>query len=137
MRFCPLAVLVVVFLAGCSTQPPPDAKTEAERIAFCRSVIDVVKPGDKICGPYIKKIRQEDELTLFNRLVGNSVSISSRPEIWTDEYIIATVPNGTKAKRLEEKRYPIPGDQDTVRFLIRTAGPNPVTGWVHSFDVRR
>jgi hypothetical protein len=106
-------------------------------------VIDAVKPSSPICGPYLEQLKRErdqakkdNEITLRNPFTGmDTVAISSRPEIWTDEYIIARVPNGTKAARLEEARYLLPDadpsrKKEIVRIRVRTAEPDSVAGWV-------
>lgn len=140
------ALLIVSALTGCSAEKTIDPQAEANRLAFCRSVIDVVKPGDKTCGRYLEQIKREqdqvqkeNELTLRSDSGTNAVAISSRPEIWTDDYIIARVPNGTKAIRVQVARYPLPvadpyGQKEIVRFLVRTPEPSSVTGWVHQMD---
>lgn len=143
------ALVIVAVLTGCSAEKPLDPQATEKRLAFCRSVIDAVKPGDKTCGPYLEQLKRErdqvqkeNELTLRSDSVTDNVSISSQPEIWTDEYIIARVPNGTKAMRMQVARYPLPvadpyGKKEIVRFLVRTAEPGSVTGWVHAMDAGR
>ncbi len=144
------ALLIAAAMASCSVEKPLDPEAEAQRLAFCRTVIDAVKPGDRICGPYLAQLKRERDqakkdngLTLRNSVTAmDTVAISSRPEIWTDEYIIARVPNGTKAVRLQVAKYPLPvadpyGKKETVRFLVRTAEPGSVTGWVHPMDAGR
>lgn len=69
--------------------------------------------------------------------VSKYVPVSSMPEVWTDDYITARVPNGTRAMRLRVKRYPISGTAPVVRYLIKTDGAEPVMGWVHRFDTDR
>jgi hypothetical protein len=54
-------LLIAVFLAGCSAENSLDPQAEAKRLAFCRTVIDAVKPGDKLCGPYLQQIEREKE----------------------------------------------------------------------------
>lgn len=54
-------LLLTAGLAGCSAVKPLDPKAEAKRLAFCRSVIDAVQPGDKTCGPYLAQLKQEQK----------------------------------------------------------------------------
>lgn len=54
-------LLLAAAVGGCSAEKPLDPRAEAKRIAFCASVIHAVKPGDKTCGPYLDKARQELE----------------------------------------------------------------------------
>jgi hypothetical protein len=53
------SVVITTALVGCSGKQPLDTQEEAKRIAFCATVIDIVKPDDKTCGPYLEKARQE------------------------------------------------------------------------------
>lgn len=41
------------------TSQPKAPIDETARLDFCRSVIDAVKPGDKLCGPYLSRLRDE------------------------------------------------------------------------------
>lgn len=74
VRLPPLTSLAVIALAGCTAQPPVATKPPADRLAFCRSVIDVVKPGDKTCGPYIEQLRREQARTFTPGVEGRRAS---------------------------------------------------------------
>lgn len=74
MRLPPLTPLVVLALAGCAGQSPTATPPPVDRLAFCRSVIDVVKPGDKTCGPYIEQLRREQARTFTPGVEGRSAS---------------------------------------------------------------
>lgn len=55
------ALLIAAAMASCSVEKPLDPEAEAQRLAFCRTVIDAVKPGDRICGPYLAQLKQEQQ----------------------------------------------------------------------------
>ena len=38
---------------------PKAPMDETARLEFCKSVIDAIKPGDKLCGPYLSRLRSE------------------------------------------------------------------------------
>lgn len=53
------SVVLTTALVGCTSKQSLNTQEEAKRIAFCATVIDVVKPDDKTCGPYLERAKQE------------------------------------------------------------------------------
>jgi hypothetical protein len=67
---------------------------------------------------------------------GDRVSLSGEYGTWGDDDIVARMPNGTRGVILERKSQPM-GDQEFVRYRIRTLGPAGREGWVHKGDTRQ
>jgi hypothetical protein len=97
---CGLLLLIAVFLAGCSAENSLDPQAEAKRIAFCRSVIDAVKPGDDLCGPYLQQIKKEKEL----RRAAESKSRDKRAF-----YLSLNIPEKCKRMISNVMSYPVEG----------------------------
>jgi hypothetical protein len=67
---------------------------------------------------------------------GDRVNLSDAYGKWGDDNIVARVPNGTKAVILERKSESM-GDQEFVRYRVRTLGAAGREGWVHKGDTRQ
>lgn len=61
-------LLIAAAVAGCVAEKPRDPQAEAKRLEFCRSVIDAIQPGDKICGPYLEQFRLEQRQSVQSHL---------------------------------------------------------------------
>lgn len=61
---------------------------------------------------------------------GDRVALSDEYGKWGDDNIVARVPNGTQAVILERKSEPM-GDQEFIRYRIRTLGAVERKGSVH------
>lgn len=47
--------------SGCMANQPKAPVDDNARLDFCRSVLEAIKPGDKLCGPYLSRLRDEVE----------------------------------------------------------------------------
>lgn len=59
LLFSAPSILLAVFGLSGSNSSAPEQTKEQKDIAFCKSVRESVKPGDKLCGKYLKRIDAE------------------------------------------------------------------------------
>lgn len=107
MRLPPIAILVVLALAGCTVQPPPNPQAEADRIAFCKSVIDVVKPGDPKCGKYLAKLKGEQSALQSRQAALQQIDVASKCKTLIGQLMGRPV-------EIMVSRYPDPGNRGNV-----------------------
>lgn len=72
----------------------------------------------------------------LNDPYGDRVDLSNEYGKWGDDNIVAQVPNGSKAVILERESEPM-GNQEFVRYRVRTLGATRREGWVHKGDTRQ
>ena len=75
-----------------------------------------------------------NEIVLHDNTI-NNVYISSKPEVWTDDFILYKVPNGTRARKLETKKYSFVGGSSIDRVQVELASDPSKKGWVMGSDV--
>lgn len=132
-----LFVFSVFVMTGCNSgDVSRDAQREKRDYEFCKMVKDVVTPDHPTCGKYINSIKNEGLVVLRDANKLSYVSISSKPEIWTDEFILYRVPNGTRARRLDVKEYAFAGGKTLRRIHVELVGNPTKGGWVFASDTQ-
>lgn len=83
--------------------------------------------------PAVERVKAGDTVELISRR-GEPIEISNDYGAWYEEHIVARVQPGTHAVVLERRSEPM-GDQEFVRYRIRTEGSPRAEGWVHGSNV--
>lgn len=113
-----LGSVLVVYLESYRNSPQKDKinKEEAQersRVDFCKKVLDVVKPDDKICGKYLTRIRKEikdDEAAVALKAVAQKVAAE---------------------RAVDPQRTLTQAEMDVCLILVRNAARDPSSIKIH------
>jgi hypothetical protein len=90
-------LLIAAASAGCSAEKPLDPQAEAKHLAFCRSVIDAVKPGDPTCGPYLAQLKREQRQSFQSQQAQKGRALANATSFAIPADRLARIPAPTAA----------------------------------------
>lgn len=94
----------------------------------------IVELNDLYFAPPAARASAGDTVTLKSTLL-DSVALSREYGSWSDDDIVARVPNGARVVVLDTRSEPVV-NEELIRYRVRTLDPAALhEGWVHKWDV--